>query len=271
MDDRLKKVQCFLLDMDGTFYLGDKLLEGSLEFLEILKEEGKEFIFLTNNSSKSRDHYQEKLKKMGCEVGAERIFTSGEATTLYINTKLIHAKVYLLGNEFLEREFINAGIQLVKTKTEPVDFVVVGFDTTLTYKKLWDACDLIRDGVPYIATHPDFNCPLEGEKVMPDAGAIIALIEASTGVQPYVIGKPNAGVIDSICEKYSLDKSEIAMVGDRLYTDILTGLNSKIPSVLVLTGETGQENLEISEIQPDYVYKNLLDMGKQLENYPHKK
>ncbi len=267
MDIRLKDVQCFLLDMDGTFYLGEELLKGSLEFLEILAREKKDFIFLTNNSSKTRYHYQDKLKKMGCIVEADRIFTSGEATTIHINSLMKNSRVYLLGNEFLEKEFIDAGIHLVQEKTEPVDFVVLGFDTSLTYKKLWDACDLIRNGVPYLATHPDFNCPLEDNKFMPDAGAIIEFINASTGIRPYVVGKPNAALIDTICKKYNLKKSELAMVGDRLYTDILTGLNAKIPAVLVLTGEAKLEDLENSEVKPDYIFPSLLDMGKEMENF----
>jgi HAD superfamily hydrolase (TIGR01457 family) len=262
MEDRLKTIKCFLLDMDGTFYLGNQLIKGSLEFLGILEKEGREFIFLTNNSSKSSCHYQEKLKKMGCLVKQERIFTSGEATTIHINSLTKNAKVFLLGNEFLEKEFIDSGINIVHDKNEVVDYVVVGFDTTLTYKKLWDACDLIRNGVPYIATHPDLNCPLEGEQFMPDAGAIIEFIAASTGVRPYVVGKPNAALIDSICTRYNLKKNEIAIVGDRMYTDILTGVNANIPSILVLTGETGLEDVKISEIQPDYIFQSLLDLGK---------
>ena len=265
MENRLKAVKCFLLDMDGTFYLGEELLKGSLEFLDILAREEKEFIFLTNNSSKTRYHYQEKLKKMGCQVEADRIFTSGEATTIHIKALMDNPRVYLLGNEFLEKEFVDSGIQLVRDKDEPVDFVVVGFDTTLTYKKLWDACDLIREGIPYLATHPDFNCPLEGKKVMPDVGAIIDFIEASTGLRPYIIGKPNAALIDCICNKYDLEKSELAIVGDRLYTDILTGLHSGIPSVLVLTGEAGPEDVRNSPIHPDYIYPSLLDLGRDLE------
>ncbi|WP_461206837.1 HAD-IIA family hydrolase [Clostridium sp. DL1XJH146] len=260
----IKDIECFLLDMDGTFYLGDKLIDGSLEFLETLKKQNKEFMFLTNNSSKNRYAYQKKLAKMGCVVEPERVFSSGEATTIYLKSRKEGAKIFLLGTPLLEEEFTKAGFELVKDRSVTPDFVVLGFDTTLTYEKLWIACDLIRDGVEYIATHPDFNCPLEEGKFMPDTGAMIELICASTGKRPYVVGKPNKTIIESLCAKYGYDKSKVAMVGDRLYTDIKTGENAGITSILVLSGETSLDDYEKSEINADFVFESLKNIDEEL-------
>lgn len=251
--------------MDGTFYLGNDLIDGSLDFLEILKKQNKEFVFLTNNSSKNKYAYQEKLEKLGCLVEAERVFTSGEATTIYMQKLKPKAKIFLMGTKLLEDEFTGAGFALVRTREENPDYVVLGFDTTLTYDKLWIACDLIRQGVPYVATHPDYNCPLEGGKFMPDTGAMIDLIAASTGVRPHVVGKPNKDIIEAICDKYGYSKEEIAMVGDRLYTDIKTGVNAGVTSVLVLSGETNIEDYNESDIEATYVYPSLKELGADLE------
>lgn len=261
----ISKIKCYLLDMDGTFYLGEELIDGSMDFLYTIKAQGKDFLFLTNNSSKNRMAYVEKLGRLGCRVEPDKVFTSGEATTIYLKGLKEGAKVFLLGTPLLEEEFEKAGFELIKDRSERPDYVVLGFDTTLTYEKLWIACDLIRDGVTYLATHPDYNCPLEGGKFMPDAGAMIDFIAASTGKRPYVIGKPNAMIIDTICEKYGYKKDEIAMVGDRLYTDIQTGINADIATVVVLSGETSLEDYEQSEINGDFVFPSLKELGILLE------
>lgn len=260
----IKDIKCFLLDMDGTFYLGDKLIDGSLDFLETLEKQNKEYLFLTNNSSKNRYAYVEKLKRLGLEIEPDRVFTSGEATTIFLRQKKPGAKIFLLGTKLLEEEFTNAGFKLIKDRSEKPDFVVLGFDTTLTYEKLWIACDFIRDGVEYIATHPDFNCPLEDSKFMPDAGAMIEFIYASTQRRPYVVGKPNKTIIESLCEKYEYNKEDIAMVGDRLYTDIKTGENAGITSILVLSGETSIEDYNNSEIKANYVFDSLKEINEKL-------
>ncbi len=258
--DTLKQVKVFLLDMDGTIYLGDELIEGSKDFLKKLKDQGKRYIFFTNNSSKNKDSYVEKLNKLGIDAGREEVFTSGEATTLYLNKLKPNAKIYLLGTPALEEEFQNAGFILEKERHKDIDYVVLGFDTTLTYEKLWAACEYVSEGVEYIATHPDFNCPLPNGKFMPDAGAMAALIQASTGKTPLVIGKPNKEVVESIASKYNLNKKDMAMVGDRLYTDIMMGINSGITSVLVYSGETTDEDYKTSEIRADYVFDSVKDM-----------
>ncbi|NLN46449.1 MAG: HAD-IIA family hydrolase [Clostridiaceae bacterium] len=249
----LRAVRLFLLDMDGTFYLGDRLLERSLECIETFRATGREFLFLTNNSSKNKRIYAEKIRKMGLEIGDDAVFSSGEATAIYLSDRHPGARLYVVGTPALEEEFTAAGFVLDDRDPE---IVVLGFDTTLTYDKIWKLCDFVRAGKPYIATHPDFNCPIEGGW-MPDVGGMIAMVEACTGQRPTVIGKPNAAIIEALEKRTRIARSEIAMVGDRLYTDIALGANAGILSVLVLSGETTAEDLTTSEIRPDFVFSNL--------------
>ena len=259
---KLKDIKLFLLDMDGTFYLGNQLLEGSQHFVECLSsDEERDFVFLTNNSSKSRTDYLKKLKNMGFDFPLDKMMTSGEATVIYLKQKISNPSVYLVGTENLEQEFRNAGIVL--TGNQP-DCVVLGFDTTLTYQKLWKLCDFVRAGVPYIATHPDFNCPIEGG-FMPDIGGMIAFVKACTGREPdVIIGKPNRYIIDSTAEKFGVPHDQIMMVGDRLYTDIAVGAHAGISTALVLSGETSLDDLKNSDVQPDYIFKNLGELADEL-------
>jgi HAD superfamily hydrolase (TIGR01457 family) len=258
--ENLKEKTVYLLDMDGTIYLGDELIEGSKKILETIKEKGKRYIFLTNNSSRNKKTYVDKLNRLGIQASEEEVFTSGEATTIYLKKEKEGARVYLLGTEALEEEFEREGFVIEKERHKDIDYVVLGFDTTLTYEKLWAACEYISEGIEYIATHPDFNCPLPNDKFMPDAGAMAAFIEASTGKTPKVIGKPNKEVVEGIALKYGLKKEDMVMVGDRLYTDIKTGENAGIVSVLVYSGETKEEDYRISEIRADYVFNSVKDM-----------
>jgi HAD superfamily hydrolase (TIGR01457 family) len=252
--DKLKKVRGFLLDMDGTFYLSDRLLDGALRFIEVLRAQGKEFLFLTNNSSKHRRQYAEKITRLGLPLAEEMVLTSGEATALYLHRTQPAANIYLVGTPSLEEEFRQYGFRLVETQPQ---CLVLGFDTTLTYKKLWLLCDFVRAGIPYIATHPDFNCPTESGW-MPDVGAMIAFVKAATGREPdLVVGKPNRLIVDSAAEKMNLRVGELAMIGDRLYTDIALGQASGIATVLVLSGETKRSDLENSPFQPDFIFENL--------------
>ena len=260
----LDQIKCYMLDMDGTFYLGDKLLPGALNFMGYLHENKIDYLFLTNNSSKHGGIYAEKIKKLGFEVEETRILTSGEATTIFLNNKTKYRKIFLVGTPALEEEFVCAGFKLVDKKP---DAVVLGFDTTLTYDKIWKFCDFVRVGLPYIATHPDFNCPTESG-FMPDIGSFIALVEASTQRRPdVIIGKPHGHIVDAVVEKTGFKLDEIAMIGDRLYTDIALG-KAGITTILVLSGETKLEDLEKSEHQPDWVFNDLADFVEYLKNKP---
>ncbi len=264
--NKLKEKKCFIFDMDGTIYLGDELISGSIDLLKHIESLDKNFIFLTNNSSKNRSIYQAKLKKMGLDVKEEKIFTSGEATRIYINKFKPKAKIFLLGNNSLEEEFLENGFTLIKDREGNPDYVVLGFDTTLTYEKIWIACDYIKNGIEFLATHPDDVCPLPKGKTMPDTGAMIKMFEAATnGITPKIIGKPNKLIIDSILKKYSLKPQDVIMVGDRLYTDIKLGENAGIDSILVLTGEATKEDVKNSTIKPTFVFESVATISKYLK------
>lgn len=261
-EDRLSTVRGFMLDMDGTFYLGDRLLEGALRFIDVLVHQGKQFLFLTNNSSRQGGEYAEKISRLGLPISKEAVLTSGEATALYLRERHAGARLYLMGTPSLEEEFSQYGFQLVQENPE---MVVLGFDQTLTYKKLWKLCDFVRDGVAYIATHPDFNCPTE-RGYMPDVGAMIAFVKASTGREPdLVVGKPNRMIVEAAALKMKLRVEQLAMIGDRLYTDIALGRASGIVTVLVLSGETKRADLESSPFKPDYIFENLGEVADWLE------
>jgi HAD superfamily hydrolase (TIGR01457 family) len=262
-DDLLRQVRCFLLDMDGTFYLGEQLLEGALEFIEVLHQRGCEYLFLTNNSSKDSQQYVEKITRLGLPVSRDKILTSGEATAMHVQSEKLGARVYVVGTSALENEFRERGFTLTD---ETPDFVVLGFDTTLTYAKLWKLCDLVRAGVPYIATHPDYNCPTE-TGFMPDIGATIAFVKASTAREPdLIVGKPNRLFVEKAAERMGLPVSAMCMIGDRLYTDIALGETAGIPTILVLSGETQADEVAASPYQPSYVFQNLGAVAEHLMN-----
>ena len=253
----LSDVKCFLLDMDGTFYLGGQLIDGSLDFIRKVVDSGRDFMFLTNNSSHNAEFYVKKLAGMGLSIDRRRVMTSGEATCEKLHELYPGKRAFVLGNDFLKAEFAEAGIPV--DEAHP-DIVVIGFDTSLTYAKMQAVCDFVRAGLPYVATHPDFNCPTE-TGFMPDIGAIMAFIEASTGRRPdLIVGKPHTGIVEAVLRRTGLSVGELAMVGDRLYTDIETGLRSGMLSILVMSGETTEEMLAASGTKPDLKFGRLSDM-----------
>ncbi len=259
--EALAPIRCFMLDMDGTFYLGDRLLDGSLDFLEKLRQTGRSALFVTNNSSKSGQVYVEKLRRMGVEEPFLQVLTSGQTAGRYCLNAFPGKRAFVLGNEMLKAEL--AAMGLVMDEQNP-DYVLVAYDTTLDYAKMTAVCDFLRAGLPYIATHPDYNCPTE-TGFAPDIGAIMAFIEASTGRKADVIlGKPYGGIVEDALRMTGLHKEQLAMVGDRLYTDIATGVNFGMLSVLVLTGESTRQDVETSPAKPDLIFERLSDMNPYL-------
>lgn len=264
MEDKqrlIDRVKHFVLDMDGTFYLSSKILDGSLEFLEKVKETGRDFIFFTNNSSKSPSVYLDKLAGMNCFINRSQIMTSGDVTIEYLNTTYPGKPVYLMGTPALVQSFKEGGINLVEDGAE---IVVVGFDTTLTYEKLIKVCDYVRNGATFIATHMDINCPVENGFI-PDVGSFCALIAKSTGgCEPRVLGKPNPETVDMVVQKTGWKREEIAFVGDRIYTDVATGVKNGAIGILVLSGEADMNTVKESEIKPDGIFRDLKDISTYL-------
>lgn len=256
-EGNLKNITCFALDMDGTIYLGEQWIDGAREFLRAVENAGKKYVFLTNNSSKNPRAYVEKLGRMGLETGEKQIVTSGQATIAYLKKNFPGKRVFLLGNELLKEEFEEEGILLDESAPE---VVTVGFDTSLTYDKMCRVCDLVREGLPYISTHPDYNCPTE-KGFIPDAGAIHAFIHASAFRYPdHIIGKPNGDIMDYLAERERVSKEETAMVGDRIYTDVAAGVNNGYTGILVLSGETKEEDVKVSEIIPHFIFSSVKEM-----------
>ncbi len=273
--DRLRSIKTFLLDLDGTFYLGDRILPGSLRFIETLRQTGREFYFVTNNSSRNAYYYAEKISRMEVNISPQQVFTSGEATAYYLQSMGFgsgakSAKLFVAGTEYLKDDFRKAGFDPDWTAEGAAagrvtagcgaagqpDAVVLGFDTDFDYSRLTQVCNLVRQGVPFIVTHPDFNCPTP-EGPIPDCGALTAAVVAATGVEPVVVGKPAVHMIDAFCAKYGTARNTLAMVGDRLYTDIAMGINAGILAVLVLSGETTADDLITATHRPDLVLKDL--------------
>lgn len=256
----LRTKKQFILDMDGTFYLGDRLLEGSLYFIEKVKATGRRYLFFTNNSSRTGEYYREKLARMGCRVEEDEIITSGDVTIKFLKENYPGACIYLVGTEMLEESFIKGGISLTCKKPE---IVVFSFDTSLTYEKISRACTYIRNGAVFLATNPDLNCPTE-DGFIPDCGSICAMVEAATGVKPKYLGKPFKETVDMISLVTGIKREEIAFVGDRLYTDIAIAINNGITGILVLTGETSLKDVEASQIKPDFIFDSLGTLGDLL-------
>lgn len=260
LTERLDRVRLFVLDMDGTIYLGDRLFPCTKAFLRAVEESGREYCFFTNNSSKNRAAYLEKLGKLGIIIPPEKMLVSNQVIIKWLSENRPGKKAYVVGTEPLVEDFISAGIEL--SEADP-DYVVLGFDTTLTYDKISKACRFIRNGAEVFGVNPDLNCPVEGGFI-PDCGSIAALVKASTGVQCEFFGKPSRHTLDYILAQSGYEPQEVAVVGDRLYTDIAVAAGTETTSILVMSGETTEEMLAGSDIRPDVVAENIGEIGEYL-------
>lgn len=258
--ERLKAVKLFVLDMDGTIYLGDRLFPYTRDFLSAVKESGRDLCFFTNNSSKDREAYLAKLHRMGIDVPPEKMLISNHVILRWLRENRPGKRAYVVGTEPLLEDFRREGVEL---DDRGPDYVVLGFDTSLTYDKLAKACHFIRNGAEVFGVNPDWNCPVEGGAV-PDCGSIAALVRASTGVQCEFFGKPSRHTLQYILDVCARQAQEIAFIGDRLYTDIAVTEGSEAASVLVLSGETTVDMLANSEIKPDVIAENVGEIGEYL-------
>ncbi|NLC73263.1 MAG: HAD-IIA family hydrolase [Ruminococcaceae bacterium] len=262
--DKLKACELFLLDMDGTLYLGDEVFDGAVDFIHTLEKTGKKYIYLTNNSSRAGVDYIARLHKLGFPCLPENVFTSGMATAMYLNSNYKGKPVYPVGTRAFVRELKDYGINI--TDKDDAEVVCVGFDTELVYEKLDRAVHFLRRGAVFIAANPDWVCPMPDDEVLPDCGSICALLTAATDKHPKYIGKPNRSMIDTISEMTGIANEKICAVGDRLYTDIAVAVNAGSVSVLVMSGETTEEILNESETKPDYVLRDVVELGNILSN-----
>lgn len=261
MHATLAGLRYFMLDLDGTVYLGSNPIEGAREFLRFLTESGRRRLFFTNNASADAAQYSDKLRGMGIEAGPEEVLTSGEATARYLVSETAYRSVFVIGTPSFEAELARAGFTL--TDTAP-DAVVLAFDKTLTYAKLERACLFLREGLPYIATNPDLVCPTERGPI-PDCGATAALLKAATGREPMYIGKPNPEMARMGMQKIGAVPEATAMIGDRLYTDMQMAYNAGITSILVLSGESTEADVARAERKPDFVFPTLRELHRAME------
>ena len=250
---QLTDMQLFLFDMDGTLYLGDRLYDFTEELLATIKAAGKKYLFMTNNSSKSVEDYVKKLAKLGIEATREDFMTSSQATAYYLHKHHEGQRLYVCGTQSLKQELRQEGFTVTE-KPEETDCIVMGFDTELTFQKLHDVSYLLltRKDIPYIATNPDLVCPTEFGSV-PDCGSICIGIKNATGREPVVIGKPSPLMPQLAMEKLGIPKEKTCVVGDRIYTDVKSGLNAGVTGILVLSGETTEEILRQSPVKPHLV------------------
>ena len=258
----LRGIRLYLFDMDGTLYLGDRLYDFTVELLETLKRTGRRYLFMTNNSSKSVEDYVKKLAKLGIEADREDFITSSQATAYYLKENFPGKTLYVCGTASLKRELEMEGFSVTEN-VDDTEVIVMGFDTELTFRKLRDVSYhlLTRESIPYIATNPDYVCPTEFGSV-PDCGSVCDMIFNATGKRPVVIGKPTPLMPQLAMRRLGFGKEETAVVGDRIYTDIKSGLNAGITGILVMSGETTPEILAASSDRPDLV---LQDAGEILE------
>lgn len=249
---RLEDVRGFLVDMDGTVYKGGMPIDGAREFIDFLRHRNIPFVFLSNNSSASRSSYLTKLQGMGFNVSLDNILTSTTATLMYLSQHHPGSTVFPLGTPDFERELRDAGISF----SDEAEIVLLAFDKTISYDKINHAYHLLMNGAKLIATHPDELCPTEyGYDV--DIGPFIRMFRELTGVEAEVIGKPNPGMVEMASLHLGLPKGSLAMIGDRLYTDMRMARDSGIFSVLVLSGETDEKSLRASGVDVDLVVENI--------------
>ena len=263
----IKNMKLYLFDMDGTLYLGSRLYDFTIELLQEIKRTGGKYLFITNNSSKSVNDYVKKLAAMGIQATREDFMTSSQATAYYLHKHHEGQRLYVCGTESLKEELRSEGFT-VTTNIDEVDCIVMGFDTELTFQKLHDVSYLLltRPELPYIATNPDLVCPTEFGSV-PDCGSVCGMIYNATGKRPVVIGKPSSLMPELAMDKLGISKEQTCVVGDRIYTDVKSGLNAGCVGILVMSGETTYEILAQSPDKPHLVLESareILEVLKQL-------
>jgi HAD superfamily hydrolase (TIGR01450 family) len=264
---RLRQIRHVALDMDGTIYNGGTLFTTTAPFLELLGQLGISYTFLTNNPSKNSADYLAHLRQLGIAATPEQLYTSAQATIEFLHERFPqYRRLFVLGTPSMNAAFTAAGFELVPDSpaAEP-DAVVVGFDLSLTYARLCRAAWWIQRGKPYFATNPDRVCPTDQPIVLVDCGAICAALESATGRAPTaVLGKPDPAMLRGILHKHHLRPEELAMVGDRLYTDVAMAHRAGAFGVLVLTGETTGEQAHRHLPQPDLIVPTLAEFGTHL-------
>lgn len=261
--NKLKEKTLYLLDMDGTIYNENEIFDGTLEFLEEIERRDGQYVFITNNSSKSVEDYVQKVRAMGIKAEYENFYTSGQATAMYLKENYPNQVVYCMGTKSLIKELREAGIEVVTEVDERAGVVLLGFDTENTSEKIRNTCIMLGRDVAYLATNPDLVCPVSFGYI-PDCGSMSIMLKNATGKEPFFIGKPEPIMVDCVLKKLNKTKAETVIVGDRLYTDIKTGERAGVDTICVLSGEASLSDIRESEVKPDYIFASVKEVYEGL-------
>jgi NagD protein len=261
----LQEIRHVALDMDGTLYRGSTLFDFSIPFLDRLRELEIGYTFLTNNCSRSVQDYVLALQRRGIGASPDQVYTSGLCTIDHLRREMRGiSRLFVLGTPSLFQELRAAGFYITSPEDEP-EAVVVAFDTALSYERLCKAAWWIRQGKPFIATHPDRNCPTDQATVLVDCGAVCACLQAATGRAPdAVLGKPHPSMLRGLLQRHELQPHQLAMVGDRLNTDVAMARRTGALAVLVMTGETTEQEVAGAAEPPDLILPSIKEFGDML-------
>lgn len=260
----LQNKKLFLLDIDGTVCKGKHLLEGAREFVQAIKKQGGQFVFITNNATKSINDYIQMFHGMGIVSDHTNFVTASYATVQYLKKHYANRLIYVVGTDSFLQELRQNGIQITTdANEEQIACVLISYDNQLTYQKIQQACQLLGDSrVDYIATNPDLVCPTEGG-YLPDCGSICEMIGHATKRTPYYIGKPQTDMVEYSLRQNPYTKEQTLVVGDRLYTDILCGIRAGVDTALVLTGEATEQDVLESDYKPTYTFQSIQALHSQ--------
>lgn len=254
----------FLLDMDGTLYLDDRLFDKVPEFLSHVRRIGGRYLFLTNNSSRGVEGYMEKLSRMGIPTAPEDYLTSVDAAIDHLRRFHAGEKCYVFGTRAFYGQLQTAGIPVTDRPEDDVDILLCGFDRELTFRKLEDACILLNRGVTWLATNPDWVCPTWYGSV-PDCGSVCRMLTTATGRDPLFLGKPQPAMAELALRRTGFSPEQAVMIGDRLYTDVACGINAGIDSIFVLSGEGTEADIAQCGIHPTWIFSDIAALYRQLE------
>ncbi len=254
--EKIRNKKGFICDMDGVIYHGNKILPGVKEFIDWLIQAEKKFVFLTNSSERSPQELQHKLKRLGIQVEADVFYTSALATAMFLANQHPKGSAYIIGEAGLINAMYNVGYTM--DSIEP-DYVVVGETRTYSYEKIEHAVNLVLKGAKLIGTNPDITGPIENG-IAPATKALIAPIELATGKNAYFVGKPNPLIMRNGLKKLGCRREETIIIGDRMDTDIIAGIESEIDTALVLSGITSRKMINEFPYQPHYVLNGVVDL-----------
>jgi 4-nitrophenyl phosphatase len=259
----IKDIRNLIIDMDGVLWLGDQPLPALDTFFDTLRMLKIKFVLATNNASKSGHEYVAKLAKFGVDVTLNEILTSPQATALYLAGNAPDARVFVIGEPGLAEELHAKSLRVVNDEPQTATHVVVGWDRTLSYAKLAEACLLIRAGAAFIGTNPDVTYP-DARGIVPGNGATLAALRVSTDVEPIIIGKPQREMMTQSMARMGSTPFNTAVIGDRLDTDILGGARAGLTTLMVLSGISTRHEAQTGDIHPDYIFEDIGAIGAAL-------